>query len=134
MYQLHPQLARDCRILGEFPLCQVLLMNDSNYPWFILVPRVADITEIFQLSREDQRRLMDESSRFCEAIYREFSAHKINVAALGNVVPQLHVHHIVRYRDDPAWPAPVWGNAAPTPYTEDQFEGLRGRLSHLFNA
>lgn len=114
---LHPQLEKDTIELGRFSLCRLLLMNDANYPWFILVPEREYIYEIYQLAEEDQRRLMHESSVLAEALVRSFDADKINIAALGNVVPQLHIHHIVRYLDDPAWPAPVWGKLRAVPYT-----------------
>lgn len=120
MFELHAQLARDCLPIGRFPLCRLLLMNDANYPWFVLVPERVGITEIYQLSAGDQAQLMRESSALASAIAHGFGAHKINIAALGNVVPQLHVHHIVRYRDDPAWPAPVWGRVAAQPYPDGQ--------------
>ncbi len=132
MFELHPQLEKDCEILGDLPLCRVLLMNDRQYPWFILVPRVAGITEIFQLAAEDRARLIDESCRFSEFIHREFSAHKINVAALGNMVPQLHVHHIVRYREDPAWPGPVWGKLPAVPYAAGAADEVARRVAPLF--
>ncbi|GAV21057.1 HIT domain protein [Mariprofundus micogutta] len=106
---LHPQLEKDCFIVGQFKLCTLLLLNDSNYPWFILVPQREGITEIHQLSEADQQQLMRESSMLASCIEKEFNADKINIAALGNMVPQLHIHHIVRYKSDPAWPAPVWG-------------------------
>lgn len=128
MFQLHPQLARDCAILGRFELCHLLLMRDANYPWCILVPDRDSITEIYQLAPEDQQELMRESSLLACAMARTFAADKMNVAALGNVVPQLHIHHIVRRRDDPAWPAPVWGKVPALPYAE---AGLRATADRL---
>lgn len=119
MAQLHPQLAQDCLILGHFPLCHLLLMRDANYPWFILVPDRDDICEIHHLSEQDQQQLLHESMILSRALEQAFKPDKLNIAALGNVVPQLHVHHIVRYRNDPAWPAPVWGRLPAVPY-EDQ--------------
>jgi diadenosine tetraphosphate (Ap4A) HIT family hydrolase len=124
MAGLHPQLAADCLVLGRFELCHVLLMPDANYPWFILVPDRDDISEIFQLSDIDQQRLMVESSLFGKLLYNEFSADKLNIAALGNVVPQLHIHHVVRYQSDPAWPAPIWGAVAARPYDNDSLNRL----------
>ena len=112
MAELHPQLARDCRLIGRFPLCRLLLMLDANYPWFILVPDREGITEIHQLDSDDQQRLLHESSSLAGVLEEVFQADKLNIAALGNVVPQLHVHHIVRYENDPAWPAPVWGSGS----------------------
>ena len=131
MFELHPRLEADCISIGSFPLCRLLLMNDSNYPWFILVPRRAGVREIFELSEDDQRQLLWESSSLSRVIADHFNADKINVAALGNMVPQLHVHHIVRYSSDPAWPAPVWGYAAAEPYSEQKLSELVATLRGL---
>lgn len=109
MFKLDGQLASDCIVLGDFKLCTLLLMKDAQYPWFILVPRREDMTEIFQLSSADRTQLMDESCLLAEKLKDAFAADKMNIAALGNVVSQLHVHHVVRHRNDAAWPAPVWG-------------------------
>lgn len=114
---IHPVLTKDCFEIARLPLCHLLLMNDSQYPWCILVPGHENITEIYQLAAEDQRQLMQESSSLGECMMRLFSGHKLNIGVLGNIVPQLHVHHIVRYKNDPAWPGPVWGNSAPRPYS-----------------
>ncbi|MHA1569623.1 MAG: HIT domain-containing protein [Alphaproteobacteria bacterium] len=116
-FRLDPCLQQDCRQLGQFPLCRLLLMRDAGYPWFILVPARPGITEIYQLAAADQQQLLRESSLLAEVLARQFRADKINIAALGNVVAQLHVHHVVRYRGDPAWPAPVWGHAPTQTYT-----------------
>lgn len=120
MFRLHPRLEQDCEQLGRFTLCRLLLMRDMNYPWCILVPEREGVTEIFQLSDDDQRQLMRESSLLAETMARLFNADKMNIAALGNVVPQLHVHHIARRRDDPAWPDPIWGKLPARPYAADQ--------------
>jgi len=119
-FQLHAQLKQDCFIVGQFELCLVLLLNDSQFPWFILVPQRENIREIFELQSEDQQLLIQESSYFSQQLATIFEAEKLNVAAIGNIVPQLHVHHIVRYQTDKAWPAPVWGKFAATPYTTQQ--------------
>ncbi len=119
-FKLHPRLAADCQVVGDFPLCRLLLMNDAQYPWFILVPRRESVREIYELDETDQQQLLRESSRLSRALMRAFKGDKLNVAALGNVVPQLHVHHIVRCRNDPAWPAPVWGRHSARPYTDEQ--------------
>ncbi|RLL51748.1 HIT domain-containing protein [Mariprofundus sp. EBB-1] len=121
---LHPQLEKDCVTVGRFPLSLLLLINDSNYPWFILVPQREHIREIHQLSEIDQQQLMHESSVLAECIEQAFNADKINIAALGNMVPQLHVHHIVRYTTDKSWPAPVWGNVPASPYSADDSNNL----------
>jgi len=128
MFELHGQLAKDCIVLGELPLCRVLLMNDALYPWLILVPQREAIAELFQLSRIDQQQLLEEISSISSALAGHFRADKMNVAALGNVVPQLHLHVIVRYRGDAAWPRPVWGVLPAQPYTE---ELLAQRLEEL---
>lgn len=109
MYDIHPQLTRDCILLGRLPLCHLLLMNDCSYPWFILVPARADVREIYQLEHADRRQLLDESCLLAEFLMQAYDGDKLNVAALGNQVPQLHLHHVVRYATDPAWPAPIWG-------------------------
>jgi diadenosine tetraphosphate (Ap4A) HIT family hydrolase len=128
MFTLHNQLAKDCVLLGDFPLCRTLLMNDAQYPWLILVPRREDIAELFQLSRVDQQALLAEMNSVAAALAGHFNADKMNVAALGNVVSQLHLHIIARFREDPAWPRPVWGVQPVQAYTDD---ALRQRLQEL---
>ena len=117
---LHPQLERDCITIGHLTLCRLLLMNDKQFPWFILVPEIEGITEIFQLDRQQRGLLIEESSFLAEQLNTLYKADKINIAAIGNLVPQLHVHHVVRYRSDKAWPAPVWGKFAAIPYSEQE--------------
>lgn len=128
MVELHPQLKADTVEIGRFRLCRLLLMKDANYPWFILLPDRAEVTEIYQLSADDQLQLARESGLLSAALAKVFQPDKLNIAALGNVVPQLHIHHIVRYRHDPAWPAPVWGKV---PATEYQFDCLNGVIAKL---
>ena len=128
MASIHAQLLADCLVIGRFPLCHLLLAKDANYPWCILVPDREGVSEIHQLSDADQQQLIRESSQLARVLQAVFSPDKLNIAALGNIVPQLHIHHIVRYRDDPAWPAPVWGRVAPLTYTEQQ---LVARLEKL---
>ncbi len=103
-------------------------MDDANYPWFILVPDRANITEIFQLDEIEQQQLITESSLLSMTMASEFNADKINIAALGNLVPQLHIHHIVRYISDAAWPAPVWGKLPARPYVDDEANQIISRL------
>lgn len=131
MFSLHPQLAKDCVVLGRFRLCLLLLMNDANYPWFILVPEREELGELHQLTDEDRRLLWDESARLGRALAQGFGADKLNIAALGNQVPQLHVHHIVRYKHDPAWPQPVWGRVPAKPYYSAEIEKIRTLLRSL---
>lgn len=128
MFTLDPRLQRDTIALGTLPLSLLLLMNDSTYPWLILVPRRADIREIFQLGAADQVQLLRESSHLAELLAALLHPDKLNIAALGNVVPQLHLHHVARFRNDPAWPAPVWGKSLPVPYRPEQLTALRDRL------
>nr|WP_262923621.1 MULTISPECIES: HIT domain-containing protein [Pseudomonas] len=122
------RLQQDSLVLGDFPLCRLLLSKDANYPWFILVPRRADVSELFQLDEADQRQLWKETTYLAETLKDSFAADKMNVATLGNVVSQLHVHVIVRRRDDAAWPAPVWGRQPAVAYTDEQVEAVRQRL------
>ncbi len=131
MAAIHPQLAQDCLLLGKFTLCHVLLMRDANYPWCILVPDRDDISEIHQLSEFDQQQLLRESSLLSVAMVSAFSPDKLNIAALGNVVTQLHLHHIARYRTDAAWPAPVWGRVPAKPYLEYELEAVVHSLTAL---
>jgi len=119
-FKLHPCLEQDCIAIGRFELCRLLMMNDSLYPWFILVPERADLQEIYQLSKADRELLTEESSYLAENLAELYKADKMNIAAIGNRVPQLHIHHIVRYEVDKAWPAPVWGKFAAVPYTDRQ--------------
>jgi diadenosine tetraphosphate (Ap4A) HIT family hydrolase len=128
MFVLDERLQQDALLLGDLPLCRLLLSSDARYPWFILVPRRMEVSEIFQLSSDDQRALWGETSLLAEVLKDVFRADKINVAALGNVVRQLHMHVIVRYRDDAAWPAPVWGRHPALPYDAQQVVAIRDRL------
>ncbi|SFF23258.1 Diadenosine tetraphosphate (Ap4A) hydrolase [Fontimonas thermophila] len=118
-FGLHERLAADTVVLGDWPLSRVLLMNDAHYPWVILVPRRPNLRELYELAPADLQVLMQESVQLGRTLMRLFAGHKLNVAALGNIVPQLHLHHIVRRTDDPAWPAPVWGHLPAQPYGED---------------
>lgn len=127
-FRLDARLAAECRQLGSLPLSRLLLMRDANYPWFILVPARPALTEIYQLASADQQQLARESSLLAETLAREFAADKINIAALGNVVAQLHVHHIVRYRNDPAWPAPVWGQRPAQAYSPQHEAAVAARV------
>lgn len=128
MFVLDSRLQQDSLVLGDFPLCRLLLSKDANYPWFILVPRRADISELFQLSEADQQQLWKETTYLAETLKGSFAADKLNVATLGNVVSQLHMHVIVRRRDHAAWPAPVWGRVPAIEYTAEQVEAIRQRL------
>ncbi len=129
-FELHPQLQLDCIVLGSFELSLLLLVKDSQYPWFILVPKRDGIKEIFELSEEDQSLLLKESSILSKALQQEFKADKMNLAALGNMVPQLHLHHVVRYKDDAAWPGPIWGVKEALPYSEADIEKMTEQVKN----
>ena len=131
MFHLDERLQSDTTFIGRLPLCQVLLMNDSRYPWVILVPARIDAKEIYHLSEDDRIQLMKESSWVLEKMADHFSAKSMNVASLGNVVAQLHIHHIARYADDPAWPGPVWGHSPAVPYTSEELEARAHELKNL---
>ncbi|MNZ34101.1 HIT domain protein [compost metagenome] len=128
MFVLDSRLQQDTLPIGDFPLSRLLLMNDAQYPWFILVPRREDVSELFQLDPEDQQELWREATSLAEVLKDTFNADKMNVANLGNVVSQLHVHVIVRRRDDAAWPAPVWGKHPARPYTAEELLVIREKL------
>lgn len=134
MFALDQRLQQDTLVIGDFPLCRLLLSNDSNYPWFILVPRINGISEVFQLDVADQQRLWQETTTLAQMLNEGFCADKMNIGALGNVVSQLHVHVIVRKRDDAAWPASVWGKHPALPYTDEQVATVRARLRALLPA
>jgi len=128
VFALDSRLQQDTLVIGDFPLCRLLLSNDNHYPWFILVPRREDISELFQLDVADQQQLWRETTTLAELLKDSFDADKLNVATLGNVVSQLHMHVIVRKRDDDAWPAPVWGKHPASPYSAEQVATIRERL------
>lgn len=127
-FTLHPTLARDTVEVARLALCRALLMRDRRFPWMILVPEREAIREIHELPAADRAVLMEEIARVSETMARLFQADKMNVGALGNVVPQLHVHVIARFATDAAWPGPVWGSGPAEPYAEAEIEDLRARL------
>lgn len=115
-WSLHPQLEQDTSAVGDLPLSRLLVSNDANYPWLLLVPRRLGVREIIDLDEKDQSQLMIEIGRMSRMLKGLTACHKLNIAAIGNVVPQLHVHVVARRRDDPAWPRPVWGAAPARAY------------------
>lgn len=127
-FTLHQQLLQDTIELAELPLCKLLLCNDSAYPWFVLVPRITDAGEIYQLDWQQQQQLLNESSLLSELLMQVFAGDKMNIAALGNVVDQLHMHHVVRFKNDAQWPKPIWGQQPLTPYTEKALTALKDKL------
>jgi diadenosine tetraphosphate (Ap4A) HIT family hydrolase len=118
MFQLHPQLKADTVLVGRFPLSLLLLSKDANYPWCILVPQRAEVQEIYQLDNSDRQQLLQESCVLAETLAKLFAADKINVATIGNMVPQLHMHHVARFKSDVAWPRPIWGAVDASAYQE----------------
>jgi diadenosine tetraphosphate (Ap4A) HIT family hydrolase len=132
-WSLHPQLALDTVPVGDLPLSRVLLANDANFPWLILVPRRAGLTEITDLGQTEQIQLLGEVAAAACALKSMTECNKLNIAALGNMVAQLHVHVIARRHGDAAWPKPVWGVAAPGVYDKAALQAmlaaLRGRLA-----
>ena len=127
-WSLHPQLAADTVPVGDLALARVLLANDANYPWLILVPRKPGLTELIDLEENEQVQLLAEIASAARLLREITACDKLNIAALGNQVPQLHVHVIARRKSDAAWPKPVWGAVPPTSYDPDQRESLIGAL------
>ena len=128
MFKLDNRLQNDTHFVCDLSLCRVLLMNDSQFPWLILVPMKSDMADIIDLSEEEQRMLLEESAHVSKTMKAQFSPYKLNVAAIGNVVRQLHVHHVARFEDDVAWPKPVWGNQPPLAYSEEKAQALLKQL------
>ena len=130
-WQLHAQLAQDTHPVAHLALSELRLMDDANHPWLILVPRVAEAVELVDLDATQQAALLAEINLASHALRALFKPHKLNVAVLGNLVSQLHVHVIARFPDDIAWPRPVWGTATAQPYTP---EALVVRIQQLQDA
>lgn len=127
-FVLHPRLAADTHAMGDLPLCRVLLMNDARFPWLILVPRRAGLHEMTDLPPEDATAMMGEIRLVSKALRDTLSPDRINVAAIGNMVDQLHVHVIARTMSDPAWPGTVWGYGGAKPYDEPTLLRRRNEL------
>jgi diadenosine tetraphosphate (Ap4A) HIT family hydrolase len=131
-FALDPRLAGDTIPVGDLALCSVLLLNDSRFPWLVLVPRRAGVTEVTDLSEADSARLMEEIRIATRVMLDLAKPDKVNVAAIGNIVSQMHVHVVGRFRSDPAWPGPVWGFGARTPYPDHAAAALIERAAALF--
>ena len=127
MFTLHPTLAADSLEIGDLKLCHCRLINNMLYPWFLLIPKVEGVSEITDLCADQQQLLMQESVWLSECIKSVFEPDRLNIAALGNQVPQLHVHHIARFKSDAAWPNPVWGGPSHS-YTKEALERLISAL------
>jgi diadenosine tetraphosphate (Ap4A) HIT family hydrolase len=131
-WALHPQLGADTHPVAMLALCELRLLDDANYPWLVLVPRIVDARELIDLDGQQQAGLMREIDRTARVVRDLFRPHKLNIASLGNLVPQLHVHVIGREVDDPAWPAPVWGRVQARPYEPDALVDRVRRLHAAF--
>jgi diadenosine tetraphosphate (Ap4A) HIT family hydrolase len=127
-WSLHPQLEADTGQVGDLALCRVLAINDATYPWLVLVPRRAAIGEIAELGDDDAARLMAEIALASGALKAVTGCDKLNIAAIGNVVPQLHVHIVARWRNDPLWPKPVWGQMQPRAGEVIRFNALLSKM------
>ena len=121
-FTIDERLLNNTEWVADLPLSSLFLQNDTRYPWFVLVPRVADVTEMYQLTQADQAQLMTEISLMSRYLKEELSVHKVNVGALGNVVPQLHIHVLGRDPSDATWPNPVWGVGTAVQYTDEALE------------
>lgn len=133
MFILHDRLQADTAAVTRLELCRVRLMNDASFPWLILVPERPDVRELHRLDGNDRARLIEEiacASRVLEDLYRP---DKLNVASLGNVVAQLHVHVVARFEGDRAWPGPVWGSGPARPYPEADLAAACERLRAAFS-
>jgi diadenosine tetraphosphate (Ap4A) HIT family hydrolase len=127
-WSLHPRLEHDTQTVGDMSLSRLLVNNDANYPWLLLVPRRPGACEIIDLDEKDQSQLMIEIARTARALKKITACHKLNVAAIGNVVPQLHIHIVARQHGDPAWPKPVWGAVPARAYDLGEREGFIAAL------
>jgi diadenosine tetraphosphate (Ap4A) HIT family hydrolase len=130
-FTLDSRIEADSFFFFFLPLCQVRLENVRNFPWLILIPRIDNITEVHQLSDEQQAQLLAESNQCAKILLNHFELHKINVGALGNVVPQLHWHVVGRRNDDDAWPRPVWGFTKTDTWTECEAQALCSKLATM---
>ena len=128
-WSLHSQLKKDTIDIGDLPLSRVLVIKDAHYPWLLLVPRRPEISEIIDLDEVEQAQLMTEISRVSRALKDITKCDKLNIAALGNVVPQLHVHVIARSQSDVAWPRPVWGVMPPLAHDDEEAQNFISALS-----
>lgn len=129
-WQLDPQLASDSHPVTRTALCEIRLMDDANYPWLIVIPQVDGARELFDLDAAQRAQLIEDVTEVGATLNALFTPDKLNVAALGNLVPQLHVHVVARHVDDPAWPAPVWGRVQAQPYSP---EALTARMRLLLS-
>ncbi|WP_334028530.1 HIT family protein [Alteromonas sp. P256] len=133
MFELDSRLHNDTYFVCDLTLCRVLLMNDKQFPWLILVPMRNNIAEIIDLPEQEQQTLLAESAKVSNVLQQVFAPYKLNVGALGNVVRQLHVHHVARFENDVAWPKPVWGNQAPVAYDDAEASAILSTLKQALS-
>jgi len=127
-FEIHPQLKADSHLVGCFKLCQLRLIDDQQYPWFILLPQIDAVEEIHQLNAVQGIQLWQESHQLSILLMSLFQPDKLNIAAIGNLVPQLHLHHVVRFKHDLCWPKPIWGQCPMKPYLKLERETLITRM------
>jgi diadenosine tetraphosphate (Ap4A) HIT family hydrolase len=131
-FALHPQLAKECAFVCDLKFCRLLLMNNRHFPWLVLVPMEDGKRELFDLAPGDYAGVLQEVRNVAQVFSALTGAHKMNIAALGNQVPQLHIHVIARHLQDAAWPNPVWNSGiTPTPYDAEALGALVKRLQHV---
>ena len=134
MFRLDERLQADTVYLCRLPLCKVLMMKDRRYPWVILVPSRSNVFEYYHLKKEDRLQLMEESAFVAEKMADHFASDSMNIAALGNVVAQLHVHHVARFKTDPAWPGPVWGHSPAEAFSDEELKERSEEMINLLNS
>ncbi|PMH41900.1 HIT family hydrolase [Vibrio sp. 10N.286.49.B3] len=132
-FELHPQLAKDTTVIGHFPLCVALLHKDEATPWIILVPKRANLKELHHLPMHEQQQFLIESQAVSQALEATFKPDKLNLGALGNMVPQLHIHHIARFTTDCAWPGPIWGNTPGNPREDKEQNAILTRIQNVLS-
>ncbi|MCG9598150.1 HIT domain-containing protein [Vibrio sp. Isolate25] len=132
-FELHPQLTKDTSVIGHFPLTIALLHKDNAVPWVILVPKRESLKELHHLPMQDQQQFLLESQAVSQALEATFRPDKLNLGALGNMVPQLHIHHIARFKDDIAWPGPIWGNTNGVFRSEEEQQTMLSRIQNVLS-
>lgn len=132
LFTLHPQLNQDCIQLGQLDDCELLRFNGDAFDWFILVPRFADLREWHHLSADNQTAVFQTSMLLSQFIEKQFTPDKLNIAALGNMVPQLHIHHVARFKTDSAWPKPIWGESGGNALTDSSIDALKQQCTDYF--
>ena len=131
-FELDPKLKKDTLFMTNLELCTVLLMNDERFPWLILVPKKPDVTELYALTKNELYQLLIEIKTASTWLQKNYQPDKLNVASIGNIVSQLHIHIVARYQTDPVWPQPVFGQGVAVPYSDEKIATLIGPLKNQF--